>query len=143
MFQKVKDVLGLGDSFDKLVEKELEKQPLAQLYCNLRSSNVINKNFVLDKMDEYVHLAKDEKAVKTQAFEELETTLLLDIFHIINRRSYAEWDHLGSSILALEEYKFLSDEKRALFRKNLTGLSHKRKTISPTSKQKFNIKERN
>ena len=142
MFQKVKELLAPKDSFDERVEKELEKQPLAQLYCNLRSSDLKDKNFFMDKMDKYVHLAKDKKAIKTQAFEELETTLLLDIFRIINRRPYLEWDHLGSSILALEEYKSLPDEKRALFRKNLTGISHKRKTNSQILKQ-LNTNERN
>ena len=136
MFQKAKKVLGLEDSFDELVEKELEKQPLAQLYCNLRSSDVKDQNLFMDKMDKYVHLSQDKKAIKTQAFEELETTLLLDIFHIINRRPYAEWDHLGSAVLALEEYKSLPDEKQALFRKNLSGMPHKRKTNLSNLKQK-------
>ena len=142
MFQKVRDILGPKNSFDDRVEKELEKQPLAQLYCNLRSLDLEDKNLFMDKMDKYVYLAKDKKAVKTQAFEELETTLLLDIFRIMNRRPYVEWDHLGSSRLALEEYKSLPNEKQALFRRNLTGISHKRKTNSPTLKQ-FNLNERN
>ena len=141
MLEKVKEALRIGESFDTLVEKELQKQPLAQLYFNMRTSPISlkMKNSFLDGMDKYVQLSHSPKLKKTAEFEELETTLLLDIFHVINGRPYAEWDHLASSVLALEEYKSLSDEKKALFRKGVTEVPHKRKSFSSASKQNTRV----
>ena len=141
MLEKVKEVLGVGESFDKLVEKELQKQPLAQFYFNMRVSptSLKMKNSFLDKMDKYVQLSRSSELKKTPEFEELETTVLLDIFHVINGRPYTEWDRLTSSILALEEYKSLSDEKKALFRKGVMETPHKKRTFSSISRQRTRV----
>lgn len=130
MFRKTMEKVGLiGDSLDELVEKELQA-PLAQLYFRLRPSSLETKNAILDQMDAYILDSKDKKAVKTQKFDEQETTLLFSIFRIINRRPYTEGDTFSSSKQALQDYASLSDEKRALFRKSIIAIPHKAKTCS-------------
>ena len=130
-------------NLDTLVNKEMQNG-LTQLYFNLRPCPTEDKTSLLNRMDEYVRLSRSPKTVKTRAFDELETTLKFDIYRIIEGDFYEEIK--GSLALpteALETYKSLSDEKRALFRKSLVAVSHKKRAFSHTLKQKFNTNERN
>ena len=125
----------IGDSFDGLVQKQMQSS-LAQFCSNLRSSSVKSKKLFLDDMDNYVRLSKDENAKKTPQFDKMETILLFDIFHIINKRPYTEGDSFVFAKQTLQDYASLSDEKRSLFRQNLVGVRHKAKSFLSSKKQK-------
>ena len=136
MFEKVKEVIGVRESFDKLVENEMTNG-LTQLYFRLRSCPVEHKRSLLDRMDEYVRLSQSKKTMNTHAFDELETTLKFDIYRLIEGDFY---DDIQSSLAipteALKTYKSLPNEKRALFRKSVIGVPHKRKNLSPNLRQR-------
>ena len=137
MLKKIKEIFGVGDSFDQLVEKELEKQPLAQLYFRMRQCSPKDNLSLLDKIDEYVRLSCSPKAIKTRAFDELETTLKFDIYQMIEGDFYEEIkSSLAIPTEVLKTCKSLSDEKRALFRKSLTSIPHKKKMNSSALNQK-------
>ena len=124
-------------SLDMMVKKEMSKDALAQLYFKMRPCPTKDKISLLNRMDKYVQLSPSPKAVKTREFDELETTLKFDIYRILEGDFY---DDLQSSLAipteALETYKTLSDEKRAMFRKGVGAVPHKKKTLSPVLKQK-------
>ena len=124
-------------SLDMLVEKEMCKDALTQLYFKMRPFSTENKISLLNRMDKYVQLSRSPKAVKTREFDELETTLKMDIYRVIEGDFY---DDMQSSLAipteALKTYKSLSDEKRAMFRRGVGAVPHKKRTFSPVSKQK-------
>ena len=126
------------------VEKEIGNG-LTRLYFTMRSLPIDDKKSLLDRMDEQVRLSHSPKAIKTRAFDELETTLKFDIYRIIEGDFYEEIkSSLAIPAEALKTYKSLTDQKRALFRKSLIPVSHNKKSFSPIfKKQEFNAKERN
>ena len=135
MFKKMTERFGLvGESFDERVEKEMQS-PLTQLYLKLSLSPEKDKVSFLDEMDGYVQFSRLHTA-NSQEFDELETTLELDIFRLMNQRPYTEGDTLVNAKQALKDYKSLPDAKRALFRKSLIKVSHKNRTPTPVSRLK-------
>ena len=122
---------------DTLVNREMTNG-LTQLYFKMRPCPIEDKVSLLNRMDEYVRLSRLPKATKTREFDELETTLKFDIYRVIEGDIY---DDFRSSLVipteALKTYKSLSDEKRALFRKGIIAVPHKKRTLSPTLKQKI------
>ena len=134
MFEKV-----TKKSFNTLVDKEMTNG-LTQLYLTMRKCPAQNNRLLLDKMDEYVQLSRSPKTAKTRAFDELETTLKFDIYRVIEGDFYEEIrGSLAIPTEALETYKSLPDEKRAMFRRTLTSVPHKKRTLSPVSKQKTKV----
>ena len=124
-------------SLDTFVEKEMQKDALTLLYFRLRPYQSADKLSLLNRMDEYVRLSRSKKAVRTRAFDELETTLKFDIYRIIEGDFYEEIkSSLAIPTEALENYKSLPDEKRVLFRQGIMAVPRKRGTLSPAFKQK-------
>ena len=124
-------------SLDTLIDKEMKKDALTLLYFKLRSCQSADKVSLLNRMDEYVRLSRSKKAVKTRAFNELETTLKFDIYRIIEGDFYEEIkSSLAIPTEALENYKSLPDEKRVLFRQGIMAVPRKRRKLSPVLKQK-------
>ena len=122
---------------DTLVDKEMQTDALAQLYLKMRPCPAEDKISLLDRMDKYVQLSCSTKAVKTREFDELETTLKFDIYRIIEGDSYEEIrSSLALPTEALESYKALSDEKKALFRQGVMAVPHKKRGFSATLRQK-------
>lgn len=118
-------------------EKEMCKDALTQLYFKMRPYPTENKISLLNRMDKYVQLSRSPKAVKTREFDELETTLKLDIYRILEGDFY---DEIQSSLAipteALKTYKSLSDEKRGMFRRGVGAVPHKKRTHFPVLNQK-------
>lgn len=140
MFKKIAEKCGfISDSFDALVEKELQS-PLAQLYFGLSPSPLNDKRSFLDEMDKYVQLSQSNPQALYDAKlekEELELTLLFDIFRVINKRPYTEGDTLVFSKQALKDYTDLPEAKKTLFRTSLLEIPHKQRVLSPSSIQKI------
>ena len=120
----------------QLVDKEMNTG-LTRLYFNMRPCPAQDKTSLLNRMDEYVRLSRSKKASKTHEFDELETTLKFDIYRIIEGDSYEEIrSSLALPTEALESYKALSDEKRALFRQGVMAVPHRKRAFPTALKQK-------
>ena len=137
MLKKTSELIGTEEPFDELVENDFPEQPLGKLYFNCKLHlEPIFRRILVARMDNYIQLSRSPKFTKTQEFKELEITVLLDIFYTINERGFCKRDSLATAISALEEYKSLSDKKRALFRKGVGVVPHKRKSPLSIEKQK-------
>ena len=138
MFKKAMELFGLGnDSLDMMVEEEL-RSPLTRLYFNLSLAPQINRGVLLDSLDEYTQLSCSG-TTKTPEFDHFETGLELNVFYVLNGRSYAEGDTLAFAKQAIQEYCALPDNKKALFRKSLLPVLHNRKTSSSIIKQNTRV----
>ena len=132
--EKMKQFGLIGDSFDELVEKEL-RSPLTRFYFNLSLAPQTNRSVLLDGLDKYTQLSLS-KTTRTPEFDRFETGLELNVFHVLNGRSYTEGDTLTFAKQAIQEYSSLPDNKKALFRESLLPVSRKEKNFSPVLKQK-------